>query len=112
MTREQKYTAQMKQAGIYNEAFAPVIGSLCEMERDRQRIRKAWKADGCPVDSEEYRALEKLRRDILSYQNALGLTPAGMKRIRGGGWSAQPDEPEDKPKTILELLQEKREATA
>ena len=91
MTREQTYTEQLKALGIWDPAFAPEVHTLACMERDLQRVQKAAReldkltADGkAPKKTPDYFALiSGLRRDILAHRNALGLTPAGLARLRG-----------------------------
>lgn len=105
MTREQKYKAQLQAMGIYREAFDPEIHTLAEMERDHQRTRKAWKAEGSPIDSDLYSALTQQRRDLLAHRDALGLTPKALRRFRplGGADDAEAD----KPPTILGFVRDK-----
>lgn len=81
-TREQKYRAQLKALGIYQPAFEPELAELCELERDRQRIRKDWKAEGSPADSKLLTLLLQMRRDILTHRDALGLTPKALRRLK------------------------------
>ena len=109
MTRDQVYTEQLQQLGIYHQAFDPVISQLATMERELQRMVKAWKADGSEVDSAVYQAIERKRRDIMSLRDSLGLTPKALKRFRASFGEGQPVE--DKPKTMLELIQEKKRAS-
>lgn len=90
MTREQKYAEQLRAIGLYQPAFDPEIHTLAMMERELQRLNKAWKADGSPVeDSDLYAAIVTLRRDILSHRDALGLTPKGLHRLRPKGLDAE-----------------------
>ena len=93
MTREQKYREQMKALGVYREAFEPEINMLAMMERELQRMVKAWKAAGSPITDETATgsptsnktldAITAMRRDILAHRDALGLTPKGLQRLRG-----------------------------
>ena len=82
MTREEKYREQLKALGIYQPAFEPEISELSDLERDRQRIRKDWKAAGSDPDSKLFAILMQLRRDILSHRDALGLTPKALRRLK------------------------------
>ena len=104
-TREQTYTAQLQELGIYKVAFDPEIRELCELERDLQRIRKQWKAEGSPGDSKLYPLILQTRREILAHRTALGLTAAGYKRLAGTVIEEQ--ESEGKPATVLGLLRGK-----
>ena len=99
MRIEDKYEAQLKELGIWQEAFAPAVHTLAMMERELRRIEKVWREaqadlkdarqNGLPekdlakaVDG-SYALILTLRRDILSHRDALGLTPKGLQRLRG-----------------------------
>ena len=113
MTREEKYTQQMKELGIYREIFAPEIHTLAGLERDLQRLTKRWKDDGCPTVERRGRgpatsdktldAIMALRKEILAHRDALGLTPKGLKRLKPemGGGESKPDRHQG---TVLELV--------
>ena len=117
MTREQKYTAQMERLGIYDEAFAPEIHTLCIMERDLQRIMKRWKEEGCrtvekngrgPATTDKnFDAIMTLRRQILFLKDALGLTPKALARLKGRPVQPEPEEEDDGKTTVLELVRGK-----
>ena len=81
MTREERYTEQLQTLGLYHEAFAPVIHQLSEVERDYQRIRKAWKDEGSAPDSKHLPVIQKMRSEMLSLRDALGLTPKSLRRL-------------------------------
>ena len=109
MTREQTYEAQLRQLGIWQEAFRPEIKELAEMERELQRLKKRWRAMGCPVEDKKdllYPTICQMRRDILTHRNALGLTPSSYKRVKRT--AAAEAAGEDAPKkTVLALIQAK-----
>ena len=114
-TKEQKYANTMKRLGIYDPAFEATIHQLAILEREQSRTRKAWKkyAEG----SEEPAMLDRLyavilQQDkmILTLRESLGLTPKALKRFRAEFGTPVEDEPDEKPKTALELLMEKRRA--
>ena len=107
MTREQKYTQQLKALGIYDPAFDPEIHTLAEMERDHQKARKAWKAAGSDLTSEIYPVLERQRRAILEHRDALGLTPRGLRRLRSSGFSKPDDDERDAQPTVLAMVASK-----
>lgn len=119
MTREQKYVEQLKQIGIYQPAFDPEIHTLAVMERDLQRMLKAWKAAGSPITDETVQgsptsnkmldAIVTLRRDILSHRDALGLTPKGLHRLRPKSTEANKPDQAEKKTTVLELVQKRHE---
>lgn len=120
MTREQKYIAQMKELGIYQEIFEPEIHTLAVLERDLQRLTKRWKEDGCQTVEQSGRgpatmdktldAIMALRREILAHRDALGLTPKGLARLKvnlsSGNAEAQAEK-EPRPATILEIVRDK-----
>ena len=92
MTKEQIYTQQMKELGTYQPIFDPEIKTLCELERDLQRLSKRWKEAGRPTVERGGRgpttsdktldAIMALRKEILAHRDALGLTPKGLHRLR------------------------------
>ena len=102
MTREEIYTAQMRQLGIYHAAFDPAIHTLAIMEREQQRLLKRWKASGSSETSPLYTVITQQRRDILRYREALGLTPRGLERIRGE--TPRSDETTRRAETALDVV--------
>lgn len=88
MTREQIYTEQLKDLGIYEPAFDPEIRTLASLERDLTRAKKAWSATvpkgGKPsLLDPHYAVITNLRREILAHRETLGLTPKALRRLRG-----------------------------
>lgn len=98
MTREDKYKAQLRELGIYETAFDPLIKELAQAERQRTRAQKEWAAsaeDGGKPSflSDLWPVICDLDKKILSYREAMGLTPKSLRRLRGvaaapGGESA------------------------
>lgn len=87
MAKEATYKQQLQDLGVYDPAFDPAIHVLCIQERELSRAMKAWKAtvakDQAPsITDPLYQEIAKLRRDILARQDALGLTPKGLQRLR------------------------------
>jgi hypothetical protein len=85
--KEQTYKQQLIDLGVYDPAFDGAIHVLCIQERELSRAMKAWKAtapkDAAPLITDPmYVEISKLRRDILARQDALGLTPKGLQRLR------------------------------
>lgn len=97
VSKESQYKQQLINLGIYDEAFDPAIHVLCIQERELSRAMKAWKAtaprkDAAPsITDPLYAEISKLRRDILARQDALGLTPKGLQRLRKNAPSASSD---------------------
>lgn len=86
-SKEAQYKRQLENLGIYDEAFDPAIHILCTQERELRRAMKAWKAtvpkDESPsITDPLYAEILKIRREIRSWQNELGLTPKGLQRLR------------------------------
>lgn len=88
-TRETTYREQMKTLGIYEEIFEPEISTLCQLEREHQRAKKAWSATALPAGSKpsfldpHYAVVQRLRQEILTHREALGLTPKALRKLRG-----------------------------
>jgi len=84
LTKEQKYTEQLRSMGIYQPAFDGAIHTLAVMEREFSRVDKQWRT--LPEDVRYIHALfavrAALRKDILAHRESLGLTPKGYKRLR------------------------------
>lgn len=86
-SKEATYIQQLQDLGVYDVAFEPAIHMLCIQERELSRAMKAWKAtvakEQAPMITDPlYQEISKLRRDILARQDALGLTPKGLQRLR------------------------------
>ena len=86
-SKETTYRRQLQDLGVYDPAFDPAIHVLCIQERELSRAMKAWKttaANGAAplITDPLYQEISKLRRDILARQDALGLTPKGLQRLR------------------------------
>lgn len=87
MAKETQYRQQLESLGIYDPAFDGAIHILCIQERELSRAMKAWKAtaeqNAAPsITDPLYAEISRLRRDILARQDALGLTPKGLQRLR------------------------------
>ena len=88
MTREQVYAQQLKDLGIYEEAFEPEIKTLATLERELTRAKKAW-SETAPEGKKpsfsdpHYSVILTLRREILGHRDALGLTPKALRKLRG-----------------------------
>lgn len=87
-TKENKYISQLKDLGVWQDAFEPAVHSLAILEREEARARKEWKATAAEgsapsVLDEHYAVICQLRREILTHREALGLTPKGLSRLRG-----------------------------
>lgn len=87
-TKEQIYTGQMIELGIYEKAFDPEIKMLARLERELTRAQKEWSKTaqdgGAPSFTEPiYATIQRLRQEILTHREALGLTPKSLRKLRG-----------------------------
>ena len=98
MTREQKYTEQLQELGLYDPIFDPEIKALARLERELQRAQKEWSKTASPPGSQpsfldpHYPVIQKLNADILRHRESLGMTPMAMRKLRG----AQAEGPDQK----------------
>ena len=88
MTREQVYEQQLRELGIYEEAFRPEIATLAQLERELSRAKKAWSATVPKGEKPSlldplYAVIVGIRREILAHREALGLTPKALRKLRG-----------------------------
>jgi hypothetical protein len=88
MTREDAYTKQLTDLGIYDPAFLPEIKQLAQLERELTRAKKAWsntapKGKAPSFEDPHYGIIRQLRSEILQHRDALGLTPKAFQRLRG-----------------------------
>lgn len=101
-SKEDKYIEQLKDLGIWNDAFYPAVHQLCTQERELSRVQKAWKATQPEGEKhpdfahELYSVIIQLRRDIRASRDELGLTPKALRRLRG---QAAPNSGADVPGT-------------
>lgn len=87
-TREQIYTQQLKDLGIWEDAFAPMVKELAQIDRRRTRLQKAWAASAPPGGKPSfldphYALIVQAERDALAFREAMGLTPKSLRRLRG-----------------------------
>ena len=97
-SKEQVYTKQLQELGIWEEAFKPLVKDLSQAERQRTRAQKEWSdkakaeakekgadpAKARPSFSDElWAVICDLDKKILAYREALGLTPKALRRLRG-----------------------------
>ena len=97
-SKEQVYEKQLRELGIWEEAFAPLVKDLSQAERQRTRAQKEWSEKAKREAEEEGRDPVKakpsfsdelwavicdLDKKILAYREALGLTPKALRRLRG-----------------------------
>lgn len=82
-------------AGTYREEFGGAISTLADIMSKRDAAQEAFDADGGEILVEytnkgggknqavhpAFKLVTDLNRDALAYWTALGLTPAGLKKI-------------------------------
>lgn len=86
-TKEQIYEQQLKDIGIWDDAFRGAVHDLAVLEREQARARKAWKESAEPGEKpsmldEHYQIILQQGREISKLREALGMTPKGLRRIR------------------------------
>lgn len=87
MTKKQRYIAQLKDMGIWEDAFAGAVHDLVVLEHEQSRTRKAWKetaeeGEKPSMLDEHYQLILQQGRDIAKLRDALGLTPKAIRRIK------------------------------
>lgn len=84
---EAKIKRDMQALGTYQPAFDGAIHSLAMLKRETARTRKAWKATAPPGGAPSpldphYTLIRQQERDILALEDAMGLTPRGLRRLK------------------------------
>ena len=113
-SKEAKYTEILQDLGIYEPAYDGAIHSLCILERETARLRTAWKQTAPPGSAPSaldphYAMIRANERDIQNMRDALGLTPRGLRRLRGRMEEA-PVDPRSEISRRLDALAERCEA--
>ena len=111
MKLEDKYKAQMVALGTWNVAYEPMVHELCVLEREIRRTRAAWKKTappGSPPSSLDphYGMIRQMVREATNMRDALGLTPRGLRRIKGLGTGEGSSEAPE-PDTVLSVIRRK-----
>lgn len=103
VTKEQKAVKKiikktiddMNALSTYRPQFDATIRAYAEMRQQYDVLMDEFYANGCTITEEYtnkagftnvrktalYQSLETLRKDIVTHENILGLTPSGLKRI-------------------------------
>ena len=111
MTKEEKYKDMMESLGTWNAAYAPVVHELCILEREIARARAAWKRTAPPGGAPSaldphYAMIRQMVREATNLRDALGLTPRGLRRIKGLGTGEGSSEAPE-PESVLSLVRKK-----
>lgn len=104
---EKQYKADiiksMKSLNIYKKEFSHAIEAFANILNEYEKTQALFEASGGQimikhtnkigavnaVKNPFYIALEGLRKDVLAYASALGLTPQGLKKINDEAFAAQ-----------------------
>ena len=88
---EQRTKKNMKALEVYKPEFDTTISIYASLVEQYQTLEKEFKKNDYKVEektgannskrSPMVATLESLRKDILSYSNALGLTPSGLRKL-------------------------------
>ena len=86
-TKEQIYEQQLRDIGIWDDAFRGAVHDLAVLEREQSRARKEWKktaedGEAPSMLDELYQLILQQGRDIAKLRDALGMTPKGLRRIK------------------------------
>lgn len=81
-SKEKEIAAQLQELGAYHPAFDPAIHLLCIAERELSRMRKQYKTEGSDPTSPLAAAIDKKEARVMEYRHKLGLTPAGLQKLR------------------------------
>jgi len=90
--------SNMSAIGTYKPQFDPTIRVYAETKQQYNLLMEQFSESGCKVTEEYtnkagatnirktaiYLALETIRKDLISHEGILGLTPAGLRRINDG----------------------------
>lgn len=113
-TYRKKIIKNMEAVGTYKPEFNQTVNELATMLEDLDKTREKFKDSGGNVvvihtnkngsknlaKNPLYLAIEGLRTQILNYSKELGLTPAGLKKIKGDAAAA------DTQNEFMEALKE------
>ena len=91
-----KTTKNMEGINTYRPQFDPTIRAYAEMRQQYNKLMSEFYEGGCKITEEYtnkagftnirktalYLSLETLRKDVVSHENILGLTPVGLKKIK------------------------------
>lgn len=97
---------KMQELGTYRKEFDQAIVILVQLQKQYDTLTEIFEKSGYAyeVSTEQgskkapiVTTLESLRKDILSYMNALGLTPIGLKNLKTTADPPKPKEEETDP---------------
>lgn len=89
--REEEIADRMRRLGVYKPEFDETIRRYRKLSDEFARIYAQYKKDGYPFETSGPQGvkkapvvvtLESLRRDLLDLEDALGLSPRGLKKLQ------------------------------
>lgn len=93
---ERSTVKAMTELQVYRPEFKQTIKAYARLRWQYETMFEKFMENGCETTEEyinksgvasvrktpEYQVMENLRKDILTYENTLGLTPAGLRRLK------------------------------
>ena len=89
--REQEIADRMRRLGVYKSEFDDTIRRYRKLSEEFGKIYAQYRKDGYPFEVSGPQGvkkapvvvtLESLRRDLLDLEDALGLSPRGLKKLQ------------------------------
>lgn len=96
--REEKIADRMRRLGVYKPEFDETIRRYRELSDEFGKIYAQYRKDGYPFEVSGPQGvkkapvvvtLESLRRDLLDLEDALGLSPRGLKKLQEEPFKAE-----------------------
>lgn len=96
---EMEVIRKMENLGVYKPEFYGTVKRYVELQKEYKSVHKKYEKSGyeCEIPTSQgvkkapiVSTLESLRRDILSVEESLGLTPRGLLKLKDNAF--------DKPK--------------
>ncbi len=96
--REQEIADRMRRLGVYKPEFDETIRRYRKLSDEFASLYGKYKKDGYPFETSGPQGvkkapvvvtLESLRRDLLDLEDALGLSPRGLKKLQEEPFKAE-----------------------
>lgn len=96
--REQEIADRMRRLGVYKPEFDETIRRYRKLSDEFGKIYAQYRKDGYPYEVSGPQGakkapvvvtLESLRRDLLDLEDALGLSPRGLKKLQEEPFKAE-----------------------
>ncbi len=109
-----KTKKSLEELNIYRPQFEQVVKTYAEMKQQYNMLNRQFYKSGCKIVEEYtnkagatnmrktalYLAMETMRKDIIYYENQLGLTPVAIKKINDAIIKSKNDSP------LLKVIQQ------